>query len=200
MTTSWEWDDGRKVDVEFWGFFCSGWCICVLVYESNSAERGGEERWREIWGCWFRSRELMLRSLMDSASREAPYPHKMDWALSPSLCVSYVPVIVWFVLLYFPLLFKANIRSQATAACVCASLLWHLCFSVMSTSSRGIRVKKTIHQGLELFYVMYGYGFNSQPQPFCKVFFRYTLVYSPSLKPHILLGNHISQKCECESE
>lgn len=153
VTISWEWDDGRKVDVEF---FAVEWCICVLVYESNSADRGGEERWREIWGCWFRSRELMLRSLMDSASREAPYPHKMDWALSRSLCVSYVPVIVWFVLLYFPLFFKANIRSQATAACVCAPLYYDMyAFLSCQLHLKASVLKKTIHHGLEKIVLCY---------------------------------------------
>lgn len=27
-------------------------CLCVLVCVFSRV-RGGEERWREIWGCWF---------------------------------------------------------------------------------------------------------------------------------------------------
>lgn len=46
-------------EVERWmlRFFMNGSgilivCVCVLVCEFSRVE-GGEERWREIWGCWF---------------------------------------------------------------------------------------------------------------------------------------------------
>lgn len=74
----------RKVEVfQRWQQNTNSVRRCVFSWA-----KGGEARWREIWGCWFWSRELMLRSLMDRVpGMRLPCSHKMDGApllFSPS--------------------------------------------------------------------------------------------------------------------
>lgn len=120
-------------EVERWmlRFFMNGSGILIVhvMVSEFSRRKGGEERRRTIWGCWFWSRELILRSLMDRVPAVKLHTHTRWIEHSPSLSLS-VLALVWFVSSYFSLcVSKLNGDQRAQShhqipsrrVCVCVS-------------------------------------------------------------------------------